>query len=156
MRFVNVFDLDFTLIDSEHRYNKYGDANKGLDLDYWLDHSTEKYIMKDKLLPLTKIYFEFKKTNFINIAVTARTMSNADYKFLKENDLHFDMILHRENSQDLDHVLKEKRLDKLFKETDLKPFLAFDDKEENLEIFKKFGFSCMNAVKMNEVLSTME
>jgi len=152
MQFVNVFDLDCTLIDSSHRINKFGDPKKGLDLDYWIDHSISEFINKDKLLPLVEVFQEFKKTNFSNIAVTAREMTNADYEFLKQHDLHFDMILHREDSVELDHILKSRKLDELFASTNLKPFLAFDDKEENLEIFKKFGFTCINAIEINTIM----
>ena len=156
MRFVNVFDLDCTLIDSSHRINKSGKIEDGVDLDYWIDNCTLENIMKDKLLPLVSVFREFKKTGFTNIAVTAREMTNGDYEFLKEHDLHFDMILHRGDSKELDHVLKEKKLDLLFKDTDLKPFLAFDDKKENLDIFKKFGFTCIDALEINKVMSTKE
>jgi hypothetical protein len=62
------------------------------------------------------------------------------------------MILHRENSLELDHILKSQKLDQLFKNTELKPFLAFDDKEENLEIFRKFGFTCINALDINKIM----
>ena len=152
MRFVNVFDLDCTLIDSSHRINKSGKLEDGLDLDYWTDHSIPEFINKDKLLPLVEVFKEFKKTGFSNIAVTAREMTNADYEFLVANDLHFDMILHREDSQELDHVLKDRKLCDLFSTTDLKPFLAFDDKQDNLDIFKKFGFTCINALDINKVM----
>lgn len=152
MRFVNVFDLDCTLIDSSHRINSTGKVEDGLDLDYWIDNSTPDRIMQDTLLPLVDVFREFKKTGFTNIAVTAREMTSGDYEFLKYHDLHFDMILHRGNSKELDHVLKAQKLDTLFNETDLKPFLAFDDKGENLEIFKQFGFTCINALEINKVM----
>lgn len=154
MQLVNVFDLDCTLIDSSHRINESGNPKDGLDLDYWIDNSIPEKIMKDKLLPLVEVFHEFRKSNFTNIAVTAREMTGGDYDFLEHHGLHFDMILHREDSKELDHVLKEKRLDKLFVETDLKPFLAFDDKEENLKIFRKFGFTCINAININSVLGS--
>ena len=152
MRFVNVFDLDCTLIDSSHRINSTGNPDDGLDLDYWVDNSTLENIMKDKILPLVDVFHEFSKTNFTNIAVTARNMTEGDYEYLKHHDLHFDMILHRGDSQELDHILKERKLDKLFAESDLKPFLAFDDKEDNLDIFKQFGFTCINALDINKVM----
>jgi len=156
MRFVNVFDLDCTLIDSSHRINKSGKIEDGVDIDYWIDNCTLENIMKDKLLPLVEVFREFKKTGFTNIAVTAREMTNGDYEYLKKHDLHFDMILHRGDSKELDHVLKEKKLDKLFEDTDLAPFLAFDDKQENLDIFKKFGFTCIDALSINRLMSGTE
>ncbi len=155
-RFVNIFDLDCTLIDSSHRINSTGRVEDGFDLNYWIDNATPENIMKDKLLPLVDLLLEFRKTNFTNIAVTAREMSKGDYDFLAKHNLHFDMILHRDNSKELDHVLKDKKLDELFKTTDLKPFLAIDDKEENLEIFAKYGFITINALEINKRINGMD
>jgi len=152
-QFVNIFDLDNTLINSQHRVNKEGDLSNGLDLDYWLEHSTYANVMKDELLPLSELFFEFNKTNFTNIAVTAREMFVADFEFLEMHGLHFHMVLHRENSKELDHVMKEKKLEELFNTGNYIPFLAFDDKNENLEVFEKFGFKCFNAETMNQLLT---
>ena len=154
MQFVNVFDLDGTLIDSSHRINKNGDIDEGLDLEYWKNNCNAISITKDKLLPLVDVYHEFGKTGFINIAVTARDMNQADYDYLHNNGMFFNMILHREDSIELDHILKERKLSELFKDKKLKPFLAFDDKEENLEVFKKFGFTTINALQINKLMKT--
>jgi len=150
---VNIFDLDCTLIDSSHRINEFGDFTQGIDIDYWIENSTLENVMKDKLLPLVDLFYEFNKTNFTNIAVTAREMFAADYEFLEKHGLHFHMVLHREDSKELDHILKEKKLQELFDSGDYIPFLAFDDKESNLDIFRKFGFKCFNALEMNKQIS---
>lgn len=150
---VNIFDLDCTLIDSSHRINEFADVSKGIDLDYWIENSTLENIMKDKLLPLVNLFREFQKTQFTNIAVTARNMAAADFEYLEQHGLHFHMVLHRENSKELDHILKEKKIQELFDSGNYMPFLAFDDKEENLDIFRKLGFQCFNALDFNEKLS---
>lgn len=155
-RFVNIFDLDCTLIDSSHRLNEFGDVSQGIDLDYWIKNSTYDKIMQDKLLPLVHLFKEFQKTEFTNIAVTAREMLLPDYEFLKMHGLDFTMILHRGSSTELDHVLKEKHLMDLFESGDYLPFLAFDDKPENLEVFEKFGFKCHNALDLNKKLSGID
>lgn len=53
----------------------------------------------------------------------------------------------------MDHVLKEKKLQELFDRGNYVPFLAFDDKEENLAIFEKFGFKCFNSLTFNKMIS---
>lgn len=151
---VNIFDLDHTLIDSSHRMNKFKDSSYDLDIDYWLENNTHENIMQDKLLPLVELFKEFQKTQFTNIAVTARSLSISDFQYLEKNGLHFHMILHRENSIELDHVLKEKKLQELFDSGKYLPFLAFDDKDDNLNVFKKFGFKCFNAIQFNKKLAT--
>lgn len=109
-RLVNIFDLDYTLIDSSHRSNAFGDYYRGVDYEYWLQHLSLEDVLKDKLLPLSELLKEFSKTSIANIAVTARQMFAADYEYLKRHDLHFHMVLHREDSRELDHVIKEKNL----------------------------------------------
>jgi len=150
---VNVFDLDYTLIDSTHRMNQFGDYYVGVDVPFWLQHLSFEDVIKDKLLPLSNILIEFNKTNFVNIAVTAREMFPADYEYLQLHNLRFNMILHRENSKELDSVIKEKKLKELFDTGDFIPFLAFDDKEENLDVFRKFGFTCFDAIEFNKRIS---
>ena len=151
---VNIFDLDHTLIDSSHRMNKFKDSSYDLDIDYWLENNTHENIMQDRLLPLVELFKEFQKTQFTNIAVTARSLSISDFQYLEKNGLNFHMILHRENSIELDHVLKEKKLQELFDSGKYLPFLALDDKDDNLTIFKKFGFKCFNAIQFNKKLAT--
>lgn len=149
-KLVVAWDLDGTLIDSSHRARR---INGIFDLDYWIEKSTEEYIMKDSLLPLYHLYLEYKKTGFTQICVTARPMSEADYKFLKTHGMDFDMILHRSDSQELDQILKNNKLKDYFEENKMIPFMAFDDKQENLEVFDKFGFRTFLATYMNDKLN---
>ena len=150
-QFVVAFDLDGTLIDSEHRCNQWGDNSKGVDVQYWIENSTRERIFQDSLLPLVEMYYEFKKTNYTLIAVTAREMTVHDMDFLEHHGIDFKMVLHRGDNRELDHIIKEKKLNELFESGEYIPFLAFDDKEENLEVFKKFGFRTFNAAKLNTV-----
>jgi len=148
---VIAWDLDETLVDSSHRIRF--KSNGEFDLDYWRETSKDwDIISKDKLLPLSELYYEFKKTGFSQICVTARKMEDLDYRFLEEYGFEFDMILHRENSLELDEILKSKRLKEYFDESDKIPFMAYDDKQENLEIFDRFGFRTFHAKYMNAKL----
>ncbi len=148
-KLVIAWDLDGTLIDSTHRV-QYLDGK--FDLDHWVANCTKEMIFKDTLLPLVEIYREFKKTGFTQICVTARKFVPADFEFLRFHGLEFDMILHRKDSNELDHILKNQKLqDFLYKEGRI-PFMAYDDKQANLDIFDKFGFRTFQAVYMNEKL----
>lgn len=147
---VVAFDLDHTLVDASHRGRR--DENGEWDLEYWIENSILEHIMKDKLLPLVDVYRELKKTNHTLILVTARELKEDDYIFLKHNNLEFDFYLERKNSKELDEVLKDKLLKEFFEENGLIPYMAFDDKEENLEVFDSYGFRTFNAIYMNEKL----
>lgn len=146
-----VWDLDGTLIDSSHRVRFH--ENGEFDLEAWYEKNTEEYIMKDSLLPLYELYASYRDMGYTQICVTARNMSSVDMKYLHENNLTFDMVLHREDSMDLDEVLKSKKLKAYFKEFQLIPFMAFDDKEENLKVFDSFGFRTFQAIYMNKKLT---
>lgn len=149
-KLVIAWDLDGTLIDSSHR-TKYTEDKK-FDLEYWINHCTEEYIMKDKMLPLSDVFYEFQKTGFTQICVTARILNDSDYMFFNKHNLNFDLILHRENSTQLDHILKSDKLKSFFELNNYVPFMAYDDKEENLQVFDKYGFRTFQAIYMNEKL----
>ncbi len=146
-KLVIAWDLDGTLISARHRSKR--KQNGEFDMEYWLENSTEEFIMKDTLLPLVDLYNEFKKTGFTQICVTARRMNEFDFKFLEKNGLVFEKILHRESSEELDHILKDTKINDFFNENNLIPFMAFDDKVDNLKIFDKYGFRVFNARYMN-------
>jgi|SaaInlStandDraft_4_1057021.scaffolds.fasta_scaffold02867_7 hydroxymethylpyrimidine pyrophosphatase-like HAD family hydrolase len=147
---VVAFDLDGTLIDSTHRQRVKEDGS--FDIEYWLRNIKYSKISEDSLLPLYDLYLELKKTNHTIIAVTARKISLHDMTFFKDNGIYFDKILHRGDSKELDEVLKDQQLQKYFEENGLIPFIAFDDKQENLDVFDKYGFRTFHATYMNDKL----
>jgi len=150
-KLVVAWDLDGTLFDSQHRV-KIEDGK--FDLDYWIANCTEEQIHKDKLLPLTDLFKEYSKTGFTQICVTARVINEHDLSFFKKHGFEFDMILHRSTSSELDQILKSRKLNEYFSQNEMIPFMAFDDKQENLEVFDKFGFRTFHAEYMNEKLET--
>lgn len=146
-RQVIAFDLDHTLIDSSHRNVTNPDGS--FNLTGWIEKSTWEYIQQDKLLPLCHHFWAFKEAGFTLIAVTAREMREDDYRFLKENDLDFDLVLERGNSKELDEQLKDGKLHEFLSEEGRIPYLFFDDKDENLEVAAKHGFQPMKAQLFN-------
>ena len=149
-RLVIAVDLDGTIIDSSHRVRFL--PNGDFDLSYWVENSTSEMIDKDKLLPIASVVKEFMKTGFTVIGVTARIMSDADFKFLKKHDLNFELVLHREDSLELDSLLKSKRLQEYFRKSNKLPFIAIDDSQANLEVFDRFGFRTFHARYLNSKL----
>ncbi|MGB2552718.1 hypothetical protein ACPF04_06020 [Campylobacter sp. MOP51] len=145
-----LWDLDGTLVDSRHRTRV--DENGGFDLDYWLKHCTAEFINQDQLLPLAAVFYSFANAGFTQILLTARVLGEADHEYLNKHNMKFDMILHRENSLELDEMLKSQQIQNYLVENDLIPFLAFDDKQENLEVFDRLGFRTMHASYVNEKL----
>ena len=69
---VVAFDLDHTLVNASHRGRRDKDGN--WDLEYWIENSVLKNIMKDRLLPLVDVYREFKKNkSHFNSSYSKRT-----------------------------------------------------------------------------------
>ena len=149
-RLVIAVDLDGTVIDSSHRARFL--PNGDFDLPFWVKNSTAEMINKDKLLPVAHVVKEFMKTGFTVIGVTARIMEEADFQFLKKHDLNFELVLHREDSLELDSLLKSKRLQEYFKKSNKLPFIAIDDSQANLEVFDRFGFRTFHAKYLNTKL----
>ena len=147
-KLVIAWDLDGTLIDSSHRAL----VNGEFSLDFWQKMATPSNIMKDKLLPLYEVFQEFQKTGFTQICVTARVLNQGDFEFFKKHNMNFSLFLQREDSLELDEVLKTKRLKDFFEKEGRLPFQAYDDKPKNLEVFDKWGFRTFNALYLNEVL----
>ena len=150
-KLVVAWDLDGTLIEpSSERYRI---TNGVFDLDFWIEHATEEFIMKDTLLPVSEIYYAYQKAGFTQICVTARDINEGDEKFFLKHNLKFDFMLQRGDSVELDHILKSKKLSEFFHKHGLIPFEYWDDKQSNLEAAEKFGFRTFHAKYMNEKLS---
>lgn len=149
-KLVVAFDLDGTIIDATHRGRK--KENGEWDIEYWLEQATYENIMNDRLMPLFEVYREFQKTGHTLICVTARNLRKNDLLYFEKHNITFDKIIHRDGSEELDHQLKDSGLQKYFKESGLIPYIAFDDKEDNLKVFDKYGFRTFNANYMNKKL----
>lgn len=111
-----IFDLDGTAIDSTHRQNTLPDGS--LNLAKWKENNTPEKIALDTLLPLGKQWSKGLDKSWKRIAIiTARVLSAADYKFLKDNNLRYDFIYSRYAGNDMpDAQLKRIALYKLAKD----------------------------------------
>ncbi len=88
-----VFDLDQTLIDSNHRTPLKSDGT--VDIDKFVSLQTKENIYKDTLLPLA-YYMQYCYTmNTYIIICTARKMTKADYDFLRDSRIFFHRIFER-------------------------------------------------------------
>jgi len=76
-----IFDLDGTIINSDHR--KLTRTDGSIDLDHWRENCTREKIFADTLLPLANHWQAVQdiRDNFI-IVCTARVIGEADIDFL--------------------------------------------------------------------------
>ena len=154
-RLLCVWDLDGTLVDSSHRtmFGK-GKVCTSEQLKYWLEMSAKEWIDRDRLLPLSRIQRRFaSRFGGVHVVLTARTLKLADIEYLNKHQLYFAHLLHREGSLKSDSAMKEERLGNFLEANpQLIPFLAFDDAQANWPLYKKFGFSVVNPVVLNQAL----
>lgn len=152
-----IFDLDHTLIDSSHRQLTREDGT--LDLDHWRENCTPEKIMCDQLLPLAKQVREIIKrapSHVAIIACTARVMGDADFRFLKNNGLHFDTILSRpEGNKEPDYKLKEGLLRNYALQRRvqfarlMRTAVFYDDNDDVRKVFTGYGTRCYNPIEFN-------
>ena len=108
-----IFDLDGTAIDSTHRQNTLADGS--LNLAKWKENNTPEKIALDTLLPLGEQWSGGLNKKIA--IITARVLGDADYKFLKANNLRYDYIYSRKVSDIMpDAALKRLALYKLAKD----------------------------------------
>ena len=148
---IAIYDLDNTIIDSEHR--QLSNADGSINLEHWFKNCTEEKIEKDTLLPLyNKLVKQYKEGNTI-ILCTARNMGKYDYEYLYKNNIWHDKIISRPNNcTTKDYILKAQQLKYLF---NLKQYAKiqkefYDDNTDNLKALFKLGAKVFNAIELNE------
>jgi len=100
-----IFDLDGTVINSEHRQLSLPDGR--IDLVHWRENSTPEKIARDSLLPLAKFWRVMQSAHFHIIVCTARVMTTDDYTFLARHGLCYNVCLSRkEGDSTPDNTLK--------------------------------------------------
>lgn len=118
MRYVAIFDLDETVIDSAHRTPNNADGTLNLDA-YRANHTAEN-VAKDKLLPLAKVMQAAQESGAYVIVLTARDMRHFDYEFLEIHGLRYNKIMSRDTVRSEKHYNAS---DGEYKEKWIKPFL---------------------------------
>lgn len=161
---ITLFDLDRTVINSDHRtpYKEGGD----LCLATYRALQTHNNIIQDQLLPLASFMQDLiAKGERVGI-VTARRMTKSDYIFLRQNGLRpalicsrdrlfkkFDLSVAKHTYNLGDAAYKSVWFDFLCKQYPNATFTLYDDHKGVLEAAKTFGFQAWDAVQLNDMIS---
>jgi len=148
---VFIFDLDGTVIDSEHRTPR--DSEGKLILQKWFDLATPSNIAKDTLLPLASLFRKAKQRRHHVVICTARTLTHADRAFLARHALAAPIVLSRpEGDTTPDGIFKKQLLEDLFKIRfhNMKKIM-FDDNDEVRSEVRKLGVKVVDPRPLNEV-----
>lgn len=152
MKTVFIFDLDGTLINSEHRTPR--DENGRLILSEWLRLATWNNIEKDTLLPLVQIFRRLKREGVPVMFCTARTLTSDDRRFFAKHALGCAHILSRpEGDTRPDGQMKREMLQDFFL-TRWKHHkkIMWDDNPEVRQEVSKIGIIACDAVTSNNHL----
>lgn len=99
---IKIYDMDGTLVCSLHRY-KTAECGTKIDLEHWLQHSTEEFISQDKLLPLATEYArDLDNPTVYVIIATARACNknDANYAFIEKYLGKPDKFIYRQGEKD--------------------------------------------------------
>jgi hypothetical protein len=150
---IAIFDLDGTVIDSEHR--KVALPNGDIDLAHWRENCTAEKIAQDGLLGLV---YEMRAlyARGINVIIcTARVLSNHDYAFFANNDIPSNYILSRpEGCNTSDGILKAQQITELLERLNIpaKAVEMWDDNQSVIACMKEIGVKCHDAKLINKII----
>lgn len=149
-----VFDLDGTVINSEHRQLSRPDGS--LDLAHWRENSTPEKIAADTLLPLARAMRRMYDAGHTIIVCTARLMGEADFRFLQDNNLPFHVALYRDLTCATvpDAELKVAQLEEYLQDATGKGIrennvVMFEDNLKVIDAMMKHDVICFDANRAN-------
>lgn len=157
-----IFDLDGTVIDSEHRKAALPDGS--LDLAHWFENNTPEKIALDGLLPLADSMRQIYKAGHTVIVCTARSIETPEIQaahdeFFAANNIPFHVFLNREpGNMEGDASLKVRLLNDYFVSEGFTcareaSAIMFDDNLKVIAAMIEIGITCFNAIKYNERLA---
>ena len=157
-----IFDLDGTVINSDHR--KASKPDGSLDLAHWFENNTPEKIALDTLLPLARIMRILYAAKNTVVICTARSIQTPEIQeafddFFVENNLPFHVFLNREpDNMESDETLKVRLLGDYFKAEGFDSpananAIFFDDNLKVLDAVAKLGIVCYDATICNRRLA---
>lgn len=149
-----VFDLDDTVIDSNHR-RRFHDGR--LDLDHWIKNRTRENIFKDTLLPLAKIMRGVYLDGHEVVISTSRNISVDDIDFLSENGLLYHKVYSRTLGDSRSPVeLKKEHFQKMFSERDVYTIFYEDHTNVRKMASDEFYVDSIDSIAQNMLLKRIK
>ena len=157
-----IFDLDGTVIDSDHRKAALPDGS--LDLAHWFENNTPEKIALDGLLPLANQMRNIYAAGHTVIVCTARSIETTEIQeahdeFFAVNNLPFHVFLNREpGNMESDASLKVRLLNDYFISEGFTcaadaNAIMFDDNLKVISAMLDIGITCFDATKQNRKLA---
>ena len=155
---VRIWDLDRTLIDSDHR------TPSVLNFEGLAEYramQTHTNIMKDTALPLMDQFRKAKEIGDVNIVLTARCMTKSDHISLRNLGITGVKVINRNKCASHDHFNTHdsgeyKRVFmQQIKEAypNAKAIYMYDDHPKVLKVADELGIIPVNAITLNKLLA---
>ena len=152
MRYIAIFDLDETVIDSRHRTPNHPDGT--LNLAAYIENHTPENVAKDTLLPLADVMRAVYDSGAYVIVLTARDMKQCDYDYLTDNGLKYHKIMSRDQASEAHYKMKDGDYKARWilpflnlKQFAKKPVVMFDDaKPVKARLRKHFPVMCAHKI----------
>ncbi len=151
MKKLFIFDLDGTVINSEHRTPRLPDGS--VDVHGFLSMKNRKMVFRDTLLPLARTMRQAHADPDVTVAVcTSRTMHEMDLHYLRFHRLNHDIMLHRTKGDfdTPDAALKTDLIQPLLDK--FRAAVMFDDNLSVIDAVRKLGVRVINSTFHNQRL----
>jgi len=151
-----IFDLDETVINSDHRTPNFPDGT--LNLDAYITMHTTENVFKDTLLPLAKVMQNAIKAGYKVAILTARDMMQADYDFLAQNGILPKHVYSRDKCKTKKHYkmrdgeYKAYWFSKMPKSLTKNHCIMFEDAKSVKKAMRAIGVTVLCAHKVNAKL----
>ena len=152
-----VFDLDETVVNSQHRTPCFPDGT--LNLEQYIAKHTRENVFLDTLLPLARTMQNAINSGYTVAILTARDMAQADYDFLSLHGIKPKHIYSRDKCKTKKHYqmrdgeYKVAWLQKIAKKVTSKHVIMFDDSKVVKKAMRQAGIVCICAHKVNKRLA---
>lgn len=155
MKKLMVFDLDGTVIDSDHRTPRLPDGS--VDVHAFLALKTHRMVFRDTLLPLARVMRKAHADPGTTVAIcTSRSMHDSDMHYLRFHRLGHDILLHRTKGDfdTPDGALKVGLLKPLLDK--FRSVVMFDDNLSVIDAVRALGVRVINSTFHNKRLAAMK
>ena len=146
-----IFDLDGTVINSDHRTPRLSNGN--VDVYQFLAMKSKQTVFKDTLLPLARIMRQWYGVPDTKVAIcTSRTMDSLDLHYLKFHRLNHNILLHRTKGDfdTPDGELKAGLISPLLNK--FRSIVMFDDNHSVINAVRSIGIRVINSALHNQRL----
>ena len=135
---LRVYDIDGTILSSQHRYKLHDDLPKRIDLDHWRINSTPSQIMQDRpIFPLlNRLLADQRNADIVTAISTNRYICDHTLQVFEKYGINPDFVSSRTHDQQKGSELKQEFILNLFSLLQPEQVIFIDDNVKVLQDVK--------------------